>query len=63
MIIIKLISLILVAIGVCLIYDARILTNIWFGFGDQNEATSGLKMEYAIVNQNNVKKSHRKYFT
>ena len=42
MIIIKLISLILVAIGVCLIYDARILTNIWFGFGDQNEATSGL---------------------
>ena len=44
MIIIKLISLILVAIGVCIIYDARILTNIWFGFGDQNEATSGLKI-------------------
>ena len=44
MIIIKLISLILVAIGVCLIYDARILSKIWFGFGAQKEATMGLKI-------------------
>ncbi len=43
-IIIKLIALIIVLIGVIFIYDARLLSERWFGFGDQNEATSGLKI-------------------
>lgn len=29
--------------GVILIYDARLITKKVFGFGDQNEATKGLK--------------------
>ena len=41
---IELIALIIVLIGVVLVYDARILTEKWFGFGDQNQATSGLKI-------------------
>ena len=43
-IVIKLIGIILVLTGVILIYDARILTKKFFGFGDQNEASSGLKI-------------------
>lgn len=43
-IIIKLIAVIIVLIGVILIYDARIITKKMFGFGDQNEATAGLKI-------------------
>lgn len=43
-IIIKLIALIIVLIGVILVYDARIITKKMFGFGDQNEATAGLKI-------------------
>lgn len=43
-IIIKLIATILVLIGIILIFDARILTKKFFGFGDQNEATNGLKI-------------------
>lgn len=43
-IIIKLISAIIVLIGVILIFDARIITKNFFGFGDQNEASSGLKI-------------------
>ena len=39
-----LIAFIIIAIGVIFIYDARILTKKFFGFGDQNEATSGLKI-------------------
>ena len=31
-------------IGIIFIYDARKLTQKWFGFGDQNEATSGFKI-------------------
>lgn len=42
--IIKIFALILILIGVTFVYDARILSNSWFGFGDQNEATSGLKI-------------------
>ena len=42
--VLKLIALILVLIGVIFIYDARLLSKRWFGFGDQNEATSGLKI-------------------
>ena len=44
MIILKILFIILVLIGVTFVYDARILSGNWFGFGDQNEATSGLKI-------------------
>ena len=42
--IIMLIAAIMLLIGVTLIYDARIITKKFFGFGDQNEASSGLKI-------------------
>lgn len=48
-IILRLIGAIIVLLGVVLIYDARIITKRLFGFGDQNEATSGLKILGAIV--------------
>lgn len=41
--IIKILALILILIGVIFVYDARILSNNWFSFGDQNEATSRIK--------------------
>ena len=43
-IIVKLIGIIMVLVGVIMIYDARILTKRFFGFGDQNEASNGLKI-------------------
>lgn len=43
-IILVLISLILILVGVILIYDARIITKKFFGFGDQNEGSAGLKI-------------------
>ncbi len=43
-IIIKIVGLLMVLSGVILIYDARILTKRFFGFGDQNEGSSGLKI-------------------
>lgn len=43
-IIIKVISALMVLAGVIMIYDARIITKKFFGFGDQNEASSGLKI-------------------
>lgn len=42
--IVKLIGLLMILCGVILIYDARIITKRFFGFGDQNEASSGLKI-------------------
>lgn len=48
-IIIKLIGAVLVLLGIILIYDARILTKKFFGFGDQNEATGGLKILGFII--------------
>ena len=44
MIIIKLIALLLIHTGVIFYYDARLLSIKWFSFGEQNEATSGLKI-------------------
>lgn len=38
-VIIELVGIILVLLGVIFIYDARIITKKFFGFGDQNEAT------------------------
>ncbi len=43
-IIIKMVSILMVLAGIIMIYDARILTKKFFGFGDQNEASSGLKI-------------------
>ena len=37
--ILVLVGAILIAIGIILVYDARIITKKFFGFGDQNEAT------------------------
>ena len=34
----------IVMAGVVLVYDARSITSRVFGFGDQNEATLGMKM-------------------
>lgn len=39
-----LLGAIILMISVILIYDARIITKKNFGFGDQNEATMGLKI-------------------
>lgn len=44
MIVLFIIGLIITVIGVIMVYDARILTKKLFGFGDQNEATLGLKI-------------------
>lgn len=38
------IAIVLSVFGVIWIYDARIITKKYFGFGDQNEATEGLKI-------------------
>ena len=35
--------------GVILIYDARLITKKFFGFGDQNEASQGLKILGIII--------------
>ena len=48
-VILKLIATIIVLIGVILIYDSRILTKKFFGFGDQNEGTMGLKISGFIA--------------
>ena len=48
-IILKLIGLILALAGVVMVYDARILTNKWFSFGDINDASSGLKILGFII--------------
>lgn len=47
--IINLIAILIILSGVILIYDARILTKKFFGFGDQNEATNGLKILGFII--------------
>ena len=43
-IIVSLLAAIMLLIGVILIYDARLITKKFFGFGDQNEGSSGLKI-------------------
>ena len=48
-IIVKLIGAIIVLTGVVVIYDARLITKKYFGFGDKNEATTGLKMLGTII--------------
>ena len=48
-IILRLIGAIILLAGIVLIYDARIITKRMFGFGDQNEATSGFKILGALI--------------
>ena len=48
-IVLKLIGALIILIGVVFIYDARIITKKLFGFGDQNEATSGMKILGVIL--------------
>ena len=48
-VIIKIFSLLIILSGVILIFDARLITKKYFGFGDQNEATDGLKIMGFIV--------------
>ena len=43
-VIMRLVAVLLLLGGVVLIYDARIITKRFFGFGDQNDASSGLKI-------------------
>ena len=47
--ILLIIGLILCTAGVIFIYDARDIAKKVFGFGDQNEATSGLKILGFII--------------
>lgn len=47
--ILLLLGTIVVMIGVVLIYDARPITKKVFSFGDQNDATMGLKIVGAIT--------------
>ena len=48
-VIIKLIAGLIMILGVIMIYDARLLTKEFFGFGDQNDASSGLKILGFII--------------
>ena len=43
-VILTIIGLIIAIIGIIMIFDARLLTQKFFGFGDQNEATAGFKI-------------------
>ena len=47
--VISFIALIIVAVGVVMVYDARTITKRLFGFGDQNQAAWGLKILGFIV--------------
>ena len=42
--ILLIIGLIIAMLGVIMIFDARLLTKRFFGFGEQNEASAGLKI-------------------
>lgn len=43
------IGLIIAACGVIMLFDARLLSRKLFGFGDQNEATAGMKIIGFII--------------
>ena len=43
-VIMRIIAALIRLVGVILIYDARMITKKFFGFGDQNDASSGLKI-------------------
>lgn len=43
-IILTIIGLLIAILGVIMIFDARLLTKKFFGFGDQNQATAGFRI-------------------
>lgn len=47
--IVTIIGLLLVLGGVVMVFDARIITKKLFSFGDQNEATLGMKIAGVVV--------------
>ena len=47
--ILLIIGLLIAIFGVIMIFDARMLTQKFFGFGDQNEATLGFKILGVIL--------------
>lgn len=47
--ILTLLGLIFAMVGVIMVYDARLLTKKLFSFGDQNEASLGLKILGFII--------------
>ena len=47
--ILLIIGLLIAMMGVIMVFDARLLTQKLFGFGDQNEATAGLKIIGFVV--------------
>ena len=48
-IVLSIVAIILVAIGVVCIFDARVITKKAFSFGDQNEGSLGLKILGFII--------------
>ena len=48
-VILLIIGLLIAILGIIMIFDARLLTQKFFGFGDQNEATSGFKIIGFVV--------------
>lgn len=48
-IILMIVAIILVALGVVCIFDARVITKRAFSFGDQNEGSLGLKILGFII--------------
>ena len=48
-VILIMIGLLIAILGIIMIFDARLLTQKFFGFGDQNEATAGFKIIGFIV--------------
>ena len=48
-IVLRLVGALILLAGVIFIYDARIITKKMFGFGDQNEATTGFKILGVIL--------------
>ena len=48
-IILKIIGVLIILAGVILVYDSRLITKKFFGFGDQNEAIIGMKLIGFII--------------
>ena len=48
-IILKIIGVLIILAGVILVYDIRLITKKFFGIGDQNEATIGMKLIGFII--------------
>ena len=47
--ILLIIGLLISMLGVIMVFDARLLTQKFFSFGDQNEATAGFKIIGFVV--------------